>query len=428
MVKKNLIILFLCVSFLSFGQVGIGQWRDHYCYTNGRKAVFAGNDVYLMASQGLLKYNLNNSEIETISKVQGLSDSKISNIEYAQNYNCLIIGYENGNIDLLKNEDIININDIKQKPMIAGKAINSIKVSSNIAYLATSFGIVLLDLSKKEIKDTWLLGPNGTYLEVNDLLITKNKIYAVTKEGIYLGNLDSHLADFSNWEIISDNNYGNPRYNWLSGKEFNKIVEYKGRILINFKSNNRPYDSDTIVIYDGSSWTNFESYRVFNDNYALATNEEYLLITYWGCIAVLDSTFAHKNTIYITNYKGKDIEFRPQMAVFHPKDTNIIAFADARLGLCLFNTYYYYGEIREINSPAAEAIFRLAATGNTVLGVGGGYASNLSPTYASPNIYKLDNQQWTSFNRDNLPEIANLYDIVSGVIDPNDSKHFFCGT
>ncbi|NJK94396.1 MAG: hypothetical protein HC905_05190 [Bacteroidales bacterium] len=60
---------------------------------------------------------MKDNSVEKLSKITGLSDFGISAIGYSKENKTLIIGYENGNIDLIKEKKIINISDLKKKTM-----------------------------------------------------------------------------------------------------------------------------------------------------------------------------------------------------------------------------------------------------------------------------------------------------------------------
>ena len=45
-------------------------------------------------------YNENDNSISKYSKIDGLSDLNVSAIEYNEEFNVIILGYQNGNIDL----------------------------------------------------------------------------------------------------------------------------------------------------------------------------------------------------------------------------------------------------------------------------------------------------------------------------------------
>ncbi len=80
-----------------------------------------------------------------------LSDIGISTIAYNEAFETLLIAYTNANIDLVKGNTIVNISDIKRKPILGNKTINNIMFIDNFAYLACGFGIVVFGYRKRRV-------------------------------------------------------------------------------------------------------------------------------------------------------------------------------------------------------------------------------------------------------------------------------------
>ena len=78
---------------------------------------------------------------------------------------------------MTEDNEVINIPDIKRKEISGLKKINNIYFKNNLAYLSCSFGVVVLDLIKKEIKDTYKIGENGIYLVINQTTIIEEDKY-----------------------------------------------------------------------------------------------------------------------------------------------------------------------------------------------------------------------------------------------------------
>ena len=108
-------------------------------------------------------YNKEYDQLRKLSRVNGLTETGISTIGWSEQNQTLIIAYLTANIDLVAGNVILNIPDISRKYIPGKKSINRIRTNGRYAYLACSFGIVLIDLQKKEIYDTWKPGNgNGT--------------------------------------------------------------------------------------------------------------------------------------------------------------------------------------------------------------------------------------------------------------------------
>jgi hypothetical protein len=69
----------------------------------------------------MFSYDEKNGDLERISKVSGLSDVEIKLLRSNQINKLLFIVYENGNIDLLQNNEITNLPQILQRTVIAKK-------------------------------------------------------------------------------------------------------------------------------------------------------------------------------------------------------------------------------------------------------------------------------------------------------------------
>ena len=109
-------------------QVGVGQWRDYLPYNRGTAVAPAGSRVYIAAENGVFYVDLNDKSITRLSKVTGLSDVGAKIVRYNKEYKTLVIGYDNGNMDLIiDGKTIENYSDIKRATSILGrKTINEV--------------------------------------------------------------------------------------------------------------------------------------------------------------------------------------------------------------------------------------------------------------------------------------------------------------
>jgi hypothetical protein len=230
-------------------QIGIGQWRTHLPYQKVIDVVTNDNTIYAATPFDIFTYNSGDNRIERIDKVKGLNDIGISKINYHTDTRSLLIAYSNTNMDLLKEDGtIINIADIKNKEILGNKTINNIGFRGDLAYLSCGFGIVVLDLTKREISDTWYIGPDGGFIDVQDLAYNDTAFFAATEKGIYYARIDSpNLADFNQWH--KDNRLPNPNL------FYNQVEWFDGKMIVNYEAGT--YDGDTLYSFNGSSWDYF---------------------------------------------------------------------------------------------------------------------------------------------------------------------------
>ena len=163
------------------------------------------NKIFAATPYDIFYYNTDDNSINHLSKVNGLSDIGINTIKYDKSSNLVFVGYTNTNIDLIDSQDnVTNIPDIYNKYILGNKTINSAFFHNDLIYVCCGFGIVVIDTKRNEVKDTYIIGNNGSYLGVNDLTICDNILYAATENGIYYADADNQfLADYSQWKRFS---------------------------------------------------------------------------------------------------------------------------------------------------------------------------------------------------------------------------------
>ena len=162
--------LFLfCNCFFAKAQLtAIGSWRDHLPYHNATFLSEIENKIYCVTESGLFYFDKSDETINRMSKVNGLSDTEVAKVAYQPQSKTLLIAYQNCNLDLIKDGQIVNISDIKKKPILGEKTINNIFFIDNIAYLSCPFGLVVLDMGNEEILDTYKIGEDGNFIKIND--------------------------------------------------------------------------------------------------------------------------------------------------------------------------------------------------------------------------------------------------------------------
>jgi hypothetical protein len=203
--RKILVILLLIfMSLMLHGQTPVGSWSDHLVY-NTADCVSAGTEeVFASTGSSIIIYNKGFAELKKMSRINGLSETGISKIGWSEANRTLIIAYTSANVDLLKNNTIYNIPDISRKYIPGKKDINRIRTNGKYAYMACSFGIVVIDLNKKEIYDTWGPGTGTENNEVWDIAFGSDKIYAATDNGVYSADISNPgLSYFGNWHLLS---------------------------------------------------------------------------------------------------------------------------------------------------------------------------------------------------------------------------------
>ena len=230
--KRLLAIVFtVCYCYLATAQ--IGTWRNYLAYHDVQQICKANNELFVLASNDLYQYNIDDASITTYDKVNGLSDTRITHIAWNQKAKRLIAVYENSNIDLIEPDgDIINISALYTKSITEDKTVTAISIDDVYAYLTTSFAIIKVNMLKAEISDTY----------------TKN-------HPDYPHNLQPYQDDYDKYiATVSTLIPGGPAYNrfYLSKFINGRLYTTGGYFLPAMPDNELP---GTIQVYDGNNWT-----------------------------------------------------------------------------------------------------------------------------------------------------------------------------
>lgn len=196
------IILFSFFSFTvlaaNFNTTG---WKTYLSYNNTNSVEESNDQVFVVAEGSLYTYGKDDNSIKQYYKGNGLNDNTISLIRYNKQTKSLLIIYDNSNIDILEGGVATNLPYLSTSTSIRDKQINSVLVNDEYAYLSTAFGIVVVNMAKKEIKDTYKLS-----LNITSCAIQNGNIYASTtnkaevSSGIIYASLKENLLDKANWK------------------------------------------------------------------------------------------------------------------------------------------------------------------------------------------------------------------------------------
>jgi ligand-binding sensor domain-containing protein len=179
----------------------LGQWREHY---NNKSVQYLvkGNNLYGATTNQVFSIDAKN-DIQFLGKSNGLHEIEIASIAWDPIQSQLIIAYKNSNIDIVKGDEIFSIADIYLSKVYANKKINSIQILGPCALVSTHFGIVVVDLIKYEIKDTWFANNNRQATITYQTISTADSLYALTEEGLFSTALKNYYINSNQWKKIN---------------------------------------------------------------------------------------------------------------------------------------------------------------------------------------------------------------------------------
>ncbi|KIC89678.1 two-component regulator propeller domain-containing protein [Flavihumibacter sp. ZG627] len=197
-----------CVSFLFllvpqlFCQP-IGRWQEHFPFGNAIALTSNADKLFVATPYALFSVDASKEMIERYSKVSGLSETGISAI-FGNTREELVIAYNNSNIDILRKGGITNMNALARAPINGDKTIYHISSDGDRVLLSTGFAVVVLNIKKNEIGDTWVIRNGGVYTKVNATASDEKYYYAATTAGLKRTLRQGiNQADYRNWEMLS---------------------------------------------------------------------------------------------------------------------------------------------------------------------------------------------------------------------------------
>lgn len=384
------IILLLIIPFRGIAQIATGEWTAFQSYEEATLVETYGDLTYCLSDGNLYSFNSSDNSISIYNKVNILNDTKIKYIKYAEKYKTLIVAYENGNIDLLINdEETYNIPYLKDAANIGSKSVTDIYVKDNLAYLAGEFGICIINIDKKEVADTYIFNTS-----IQSCGIYNNNIYAAGNDGLYTGNMNDNLLDPNKWNRTSNNTY-------------NKILVFNDRIygtnnngLFELKEdgNNEKISSESI------------SYSSCNDNYII---------------------FGRDNMIFIYDKNGNIKSFYRQSSFSdvkynQQKDTYWCACGSLSVNAYKIkdgNMTPVYTSIMP-DGPRRELFYYMNFFDGKLMIAGGKH--DIPEVFNPGTVMRYSDGEWSYLEEDLSKYTGNpYYNATSIAIDPRDNNHIF---
>jgi ligand-binding sensor domain-containing protein len=207
--KKALLFILLACN-ITAAQDFTDSWEGLFSFTTIVDVEESSTAVYAASENAVFIYDLSSRSFTTLTTVNGLSGDEISQIHYSVDKSVLIIGYQNGLLQIVDQDgevnDVVAIKD-KQSISPGDKKINEFIESGDLIYIATDFGIAIYNLERLEFDDTYFIGDNGVQVPVASIEIFDGFLYAATLDansGMRRAPIaDPFLIDFMNWNQIN---------------------------------------------------------------------------------------------------------------------------------------------------------------------------------------------------------------------------------
>jgi len=409
-----LVVLVAVAVLHVYSQPAIGEWTDYQSYGSAKNVVDAGNTIYCVTDGGLFSYSKTDNSIQKLTNMSGLSDVGVQRVAYSKENDVLLIAYKNANIDLLIGNKIYNLSDIKRKQLSASKSINNVMFSGNLAYLSCGFGIVVINLDRKEIKDSYIIGQEGAYLNVLDMATDGSYLYAATSTGIYKAQASNpNLQNYNSWIRQT----GLPHFD----QKFNKIEYFKGKIIANYNTPNDAWAGDELYQFENGVWSSFLPDVKYSSD--ITTNGNYIVFSSREEIFVYNDKFEKVNYVAkypLSGYNGTVVQSR--CAVIDSQNVLWIAYDN---GLVRYGTT---AERIAPQGPVDNKIFSMITNGSDLWIASGGRDESWGNLWSAPKFQLNRDGEWSVFDSKNFTNTNDFRDVVCVAVDPNNADHVFAGS
>ena len=394
--KKAIFILLISQFF--FAQQTNQLWKGYFSY-NEIVDVESGTDAVFAATQNaVFSKAITSSDLKIFNSINGLKPESITTIHHSESTSKTFVGNTNGLLLIVNSDGSITtkvdiINEVPVPPN--KKKINDFYEHEGKLYIATDYGISVMDIATSEFIITYFIGTSGEETEVLQTTVLNNQIYAVTRSfGIRKGDLaNPNLYDFNQWQTFDAGFWGG-------------IVTFNNE-LVAMNADAKTYR------YNGTFFQ-----QILNQTQAglkIKTNGTELIITTQNHVFVLNQ--AYNVLVDITQIPNYNVIFKAATVV-----NGILYIGTEKDGLfsaALTNPSVF--EAMSPNGPVRNYIFRVKKAPNYLWAVYGDYTRDYNP-YALDEfgISKFSNENgWELIPYNDLFQAKSISDIVINPNNPN---------
>lgn len=406
--KRFFYLIFIWICVVTVSAQEMGSWKTFFSYGGVEKVIQSKDKIFALGNGVLFSVDKSSESIETYTKTNGLSDCYISQVNYNEQMDAMVLVYDNANIDIVKRSYISNILDFKRKD-IGGKLVNSITSYGEYTYLACDLGIVVVDIKKEEIADTYVIGDEGDYLAVYKIEILNDTIYAQTPKDIRKASLHNRsLADYAQWEVVENI------------ENVSSIANFKNKLVVVKK--------DSIYVKEDDS---LRAILPIHDFKSISVGDDNLIVTLSDTIINIDNQFALKE--YVTAPYSKDAVYNAMTSTYWVAGSS--SFAD--------NVYQISNLLKYQNQVMTDKIvpngmyshavaFVKYQYGMLITGSGGPFDI---PRRDNPGVLQiLEGGEWSIITGLDfeagvtIRENSSFVDVLDAIVDPTDHKRIYVAT
>ncbi len=233
----GLLVVFLLLPFLQPAFVhdvqaqDAGTWQSHTSLRQVVDLTASEDAIWAATTGGVFRYGIDTGEISRFTTTEGLYGLNVRAIAYNPVNRTIWVGYSDGVLDRIDIETMVirPFLDIQRATQFTQRDIRNMEVMGDTLIVATGFGVVLFDVERAEVLESYVGFGNGqSGNPVNDIAITSapdgvRRLWVATPGAVASAPLDQpNLQDPSVWtaetigsgtlDILSIAGFGNTIY------------------------------------------------------------------------------------------------------------------------------------------------------------------------------------------------------------------------
>ena len=422
------IVLFLGFGFgdiTAQGNRPVGTWKDYFPYGVVLEVV-SGLDkdgasiAFARTEYAVFKVESATNVITRISQIQGLSQSNPTAISWFGPSELLIVGYSNGNVDLVSNVGTYNMPDIVASNLLGDKGVRKILVFDDGAYLACGFGVVVIDLLKFEVRDTWFITGSQDLREVHDVCLNEDKWVVATDAGVFEASvLHQFLSSAEAWTRWDDLPEAPDYY-------VSEIENLGEDFLVNLNSGQT---SRLWILRGDETWELFPGWvSEGEDLWGLDVINDTLVLGRCCGVERYDSEY---NLISENNELGDWMQVRD--VEFDKSGASVVWIASRIGGLLRYVSNPEVGVLENgaftPTGPPTADVRKIDCWNSNLWFATGGVDASWVGSYNSAGIHGLVDGDWITVDEvDGENNISGIRDYLAVSIDPLNPKHVMLGS
>ncbi len=398
--KRYLYLFLLLFTLANWAQTDFStSWEDFYSYNNVKDFIKVDSKIYAVTDNAIFIYDVTTQEIQKLSSVHGLSGKTTTSIHFSEAFQRLVIGYKTGLIEIIDADGKITVaNDIERLTITGEKEIKHIVEFNNKIYLSTPFAIVVYDIENLQFGDTYFIGNNSTTVNINQIAVFNDIIYAATQTGIFTADVNAqNLIDFNNWQ--------QPQGSFLG--DFKTVEVFNNELFTSKDNGFYRINTPTTLQFINS---------LANTIVNLKSSDEYITATTRSTSYVYNTSISQ---VVVTNPTP---EFDYVLQASYAEDNTIyLGTTDFGILQRSFSNAIEHFEIHP-QGPTSNDIFSITAENDNLWVVYGGYDGAFTPLQREKGFSHFNGLDWinTPYN----PAFA-ARDLVHITIDPNEENKVY---